>query len=488
MKKLSVLLPAGVLLIVAIVALRTLMLPAGSPPTESKASEATDTSLGMETAARLSRAIQFQTVSWGGERGPDADAFEGFSAYLEDAYPAAHHAMTREIINGHSLLYRWAGANPNAKPIAFIAHIDVVPVEPGTESGWTAPPFAGEIEDGAVWGRGALDNKGQLISIMEAVEKLAASGFKPSRDIYLLFGHDEELGGENGAAMIAKTLAERGVHFEWTLDEGSGLVAGLVPGVERPLALISTAEKGSTTLHITAKAAGGHSSAPGKDTAVSLVARAVARVTDEPYPLEIDADMVAFLHAVAGEMPFVPRALLANLWLTAPIIKKQLGEDPTTAAALRTTTAATMINGGAKVNILPQHADAYVNYRIHPRDTAASVLDRAISIIDDENVEIEAVGARDPSPQSSTRSDGYRAIAEATADVFGAVPTSPFLTLQGTDTRNYIGLADDYYRFTPFIYHKDDLKRIHGTDERVLIEDLVRASAWYEALIRKTAS
>ncbi len=438
-------------------------------------------------AARLARAIQFETISFDTQTAPNNDAFENFAAFLEAAYPSAHATLTRETVGGHSLLYKWAGADTEAKPIGFIAHIDVVPVEPGTEDAWTHSAFSGVIADGAVWGRGTMDNKGQLIAIMEAVERLAADGFTPSRDIYLMFGHDEELGGFSGAGEIAQLLKERNVHFDWTLDEGSGLAQGIIPGVASPVALISIGEKGSTTLKLTASAPGGHSSAPGKDTAVSVAARAVLAVTDNPYPLELDEGMISFLHAIAPELPFAQRIALANLWLTAPLIKTQLGGDPATAAALHTTTAATIIDGGSKVNVLPQQTSVLINYRIHPRDNVEAVRERAIRLIDDERVTVEAVGGREPSPSASIRSDGYAAIASSVANVFGPVPTAPFLTLQGTDTRHFIGLADNNYRFTPFIYRSDDLARIHGNNERVLIEDLTRGAAFYETLLREAA-
>ncbi|MBB5518110.1 M20 family peptidase [Amphiplicatus metriothermophilus] len=485
MKKLALAGFAAALAVIALCAARALML-SGPPPSEG-AILAADPARGAEVAARLSRAIRFRTISWGDGRAPDAEAFAGFAGYLEEAYPAAHAAMTRETVNAHSLLYRWAGTDAGAKPIGFIAHIDVVPIEPGTEDQWTRPPFSGAIHDGAVWGRGALDNKGQIIALMEAAERLAAAGFRPTRDVYFLFGHDEELGGHDGAGATRALLDERGVHFAWTLDEGSGLVEGIIPGVERPVALISTAEKGSTTLRFTAHAPGGHSSTPGPDTAVSLVARAVAAVTDNPHPLEFDENVVAFLHAIAPELPFAQRLVLANLWLTGPIVKKQLAADRVTAASMRTTTAATIIEGGTKVNVLPQQASAIVNYRIHPRDSVEGVRERAKRLIDDERVTIETLGGVAPSPQASTEAEGYRAVAQSVTAVFGPVAVAPSLTLQGTDTRHYVGAADDNYRFTPFIYRTDDLARIHGTDERVMIEDLVRGAAFYEDLIRRAA-
>ncbi|MCB2112752.1 MAG: M20/M25/M40 family metallo-hydrolase [Parvularculaceae bacterium] len=476
----------AVILLVAILLARTLIAPGAraivlSPPAiDASSAEA------RAMADRLGAAIRIETVSWG-DRAPDAAAFGAFADFLERSYPAAHAAMTREIVNGYSLVYRWKGTGEGA-PVGFIAHSDVVPVEPGSQESWTHPPFSGALADGAVWGRGAMDNKGQLIAMMEAAERLAAAGFAPSTDVYFLFGHDEEVGGVNGAGRIRDALDARGVHFAFTLDEGSGLVQGVIAGVAPPVALISTAEKGSTTLKFTAHGAGGHSSAPGKDTAISTLARAVLAVNDAPFAPKIDADMAAFLGAIAPHTPFAQRVILSNLWLTRPLVAAALAGEPTTAAALRTTTAATLIEGGVKVNVLPQSASAVVNYRIHPRDSVAGVKARAERQVEGLGVDVEALGGVEPSPRSSAKSAAYDAISRTTSEVFGAVPIAPFLTLQGTDTRHYIGAADDNYRFTPFIYAPDDLERIHGTDERLKIVDLARAVSWYEAFIRQTAS
>lgn len=477
---------AALILALAVVLVgRTILLPhaagaAAMPAVDAGSAEA------LAIAGRLGEAIRIGTVS-AGDRPRDADAFAAFAEFLQRAYPAAHTALEREIVSDHALLYRWRG-DGDAAPIGFIAHSDVVPVEPGTEDAWTHGAYSGAVADGAVWGRGAMDNKGQLISLMEAAERLAASGFKPARDIYFLFGHDEEVGGGEGAASLRRVLDGRSVRFAFTLDEGSGLVENLISGVAAPVALIATAEKGSTTLRFTARAEGGHSSAPGPDTAISIAARAVLAVNDDPYPPLIDRDMAAFLGAIAPETPFLQRLALANLWLTRPLVARALAADRTTAAALRTTTAPTMIDGGVKVNVLPQTASAVVNYRIHPRDTVASVRARAERQVKGLDVTIEALGGVEPSPQSSTTSEAYSAIAAATLEVFGPVPVAPFLTLQGTDTRHYVGAAENNYRFTPFIYAPEDLARIHGTDERISIENLVRAVSWYEALIRRTAS
>ncbi|MCA8888984.1 MAG: M20/M25/M40 family metallo-hydrolase [Parvularculaceae bacterium] len=486
-KKLTLTILAIIAVIAGVVLARTLAISTASPATPLTPRAFPGD--GEAIAERLATAIRIETVSWGDDRPADDAAFQEFREFLAAAYPAAHAVMQREIINRNTLIYRWPGEDAAEKPIALIAHIDVVPIEPGTEDQWTRPAFSGDAFDGAVWGRGSLDNKGQLIAIMEAVERLAAAGFTPRRDIYLLFGHDEEQGGADGAAEIRKYLDRNGIYFDWTLDEGSGVVDGLIDGLKTPIALIAIAEKGAATLKISATAPGGHSSTPGPETAVSLVARAVADLTDNPYPLEINAAMTDFLHAMAPQFPFVQRMALANLWLSRPLIAKSLGASPATAAALRTTTAATMIDGGVKANILPQTAHAYVNYRIHPRDSVAGVKARAIRQINDDRITVEVLGGAEPSPQAATDSDGYRAIAAASREVFDhpGMPVAPFLTLQGTDTRHYVGAADNNYRFTPFLYEADDLKRIHGTDERIEVVNLVRAVAWYEALLNEAA-
>ncbi|MEO1015014.1 MAG: M20/M25/M40 family metallo-hydrolase [Pseudomonadota bacterium] len=438
-------------------------------------------------AERLANSIRFETVSSLDGTPEDAAAFDAHAEFLERSYPNIHRVAPPETVGGHSLMFRWPGKNPDAQPFALLGHLDVVPVEPGTEDEWTHPAYEGVVANGAVWGRGALDCKGPVIASLEAVERLIAEGFQPENDVYLLFGHDEEVGGATGAKAMADLLAERGVRLAFTLDEGSGVVDRIIRGARTPIALISTAEKGSVNLRITARADGGHSSTPGPETAVTRLARAVLAVKENPHPLEIDDNVRAFLKGLAPAMPQPQRFALQNLWLTGGFVKGTLAESPVTAAALRTTTAPTIIRGGVKSNVLPQTAEAIINYRIHPRDSVESVRARAERLIDDPNVTVEIIGGREPSPASSAESEGYRAIAETTLEVFGDFPVAPTLTLQGTDSKHYGDVADNRYRFTPFIYRPIDLSKIHGTDEAVSIENLNRAVDWYALFLKKAA-
>lgn len=486
MKRILLIAAAGLAALCAIVAVRTAMASGGQ--TYAFAPPAPDGALDQVVAQHLSEAIRIKTVSHSLKDPADPATLSTMHAFLAQTYPAFSAAAERETVNGGSLLYRWRGTDPDAAPVVFLAHMDVVPVEAGTENDWTRPPFSGDIEGGYVWGRGALDDKGTLITLMEAGERLASEGFRPSRDIYFAFGHDEELGGGEGAAKIAALLAARGVHAAWTLDEGSGVIRGMKGLGPVPVALISVAEKGYASLTLTAHARGGHSSTPPDETAVTIVAKAVATLSDHPYPVKLDGPTAALLARLAPQMPLAKRALVANLWLTRGLVAGALAKDPVLAATMRTTTAPTMIGGGAKDNVIPQEADAVVNFRIHPRDTAEGVMARARKLIDDPRIDISYYEPpNEPSPLASTSGEGYAALSKSISATFGNIPVAPFMTVGGTDSKHYAAVTGDAYRFTPFIVEPADLTRIHGTDERIAVEDLGRMTAFYETLIRNAA-
>lgn len=479
----------SVLVLIGFLVVRTfVVLPAGEPVT-LKAAEL-DAAEVSRIAANLSKAIQFKTVSHGLDTPPDARAFKGFHQFLADTYPHAHAVMELEIISDYSLMYRWPAVKPSSeKPVALLAHMDVVPVAEHGLADWAHPPFAGVIDEaGMLWGRGALDDKGILISLMEAAERLARADFQPDRDIYFLFGHDEELGGDKGAAVMAGLLKDRSVQLAWALDEGSAIAEGLIPGVKSPVALISLGEKGSVTLKFSAEDTGGHSSAPKGFTAASLAASAGVAVTENPYPLVLDEHLEAMLLAIAPEMSFSRRLAIANLWATRPLLADQLAKSPTVGAFMHTTTAFTMMNSGIKTNILPQYGEALVNYRIHPRDSVVGVTERARTIVDDDRIKISNMGGgREATAMSDASGEGYRLIAETIREQFGDIPLAPTLTVQGTDARHYGGVADGTYRFMPFIIGPDTLGQIHGTNEHISTRALARQVDFFEALISRAA-
>lgn len=482
MKKLALVAGLGFLALLAVLVVRALLSTAptlGGTPVEIPLDEEA-------MARRLGEAIRIRTVSPGPPAVRDPAPFEEFLAWVEGAYPLVHASLKREVVGGLSLLYTWPGSDPSASPILLTAHHDVVPVNPGSEEDWSHAPFGGEIDGGYVWGRGALDDKSGVITLLEAVTLLLEEGFAPKRTVYLAFGHDEEIGGVEGAGAITKRLRDRGVKLAWSLDEGSFVLDGMYPGVDVPVASINVAEKGYLTLDLVARGQGGHSSIPPPETAVGTLARAILRVQESPLPGGIDGVTAASVDALAPHMPFYARVLFANRWLFGPLIEQILGTAGPANAVLRTTTAPTMLEGSVKENVLPTEAVGTVNFRLHPRDDLEGVVMHVEEAIDDDRVEVRVRRAGNPASEvSRTGAAGFRAIADAVGDVYGPVAVIPGLTVGGTDSRHYGQIAEDAYRFTPMRVTPEDVAGFHGTNERISIENLAQGTRVYVQLLRR---
>ena len=440
-------------------------------------------------AQRLAGALKFKTISYQDSTQFEAREFEGFHRYLRASFPKVHATLKLEKINGYGLLYQWVGSDTGLAPAVLLAHQDVVPVEPGTEGKWTEPPFGGTIAAGYVWGRGALDDKGSLVAILEAVEHMLSAGAKPRRTVYLAFGYDEEVGGRRGAAHIADLLASRHVHPEFVLDEGGALATGLIPGVAAPVALIGIAEKGYVTVELTAQAAGGHSSMPPNETAVGMLAAAITRLEHHQMPRAIrgpTADMFDFL---GPEMPFGPRLVMSNRWLLGGVLAAGFGATPQGNAMLRTTTAPTVLQAGVKENVLPSTARALVNFRILPGDSAGSVLEHVRRAVDDPQITVRALQetVSDPSGVTSVDGEPFQLLARTIRQVIPGAVVTPWLVVGATDSRHYSGLTPNVLRFVGAPIGPDDLRRVHGTDERVSVEGYVNSVRIYIQLLKNAA-
>jgi carboxypeptidase PM20D1 len=439
-------------------------------------------------AARLAEAIRFQTISNFLNPDSDAEALRGLQAHIEKSFPAFHAAARRETVATYSLLYTWEGTDAKAAPIALLAHQDVVPVAPGTAKDWQHPPFDGVIADGFVWGRGSWDDKGNLYAMLEAAEQMAKAGFRPKRTIYFAFGHDEEVGGISGARAIAAQLASRGVRLDYVIDEGLLITEGLIKGLDRPAALIGVAEKGYATLVLTAHATPGHSSMPPRDTAIGMMSAALARLEDHRLPAEVRGAASEMFDTLAPEMNGFNRVLLSNLWLFKPLLLREFEKTGPSEATIRTTTALTIFNAGDKDNVLPGNAAATVNFRLMPGDTQASVTEHVRRTIANDRISIEPfAGNADPPPVTATASEPYRALNRTIREIFPDVIVAPGLMVAGTDSRHYTGITDTILRFTPVRANGDDLKRFHGTNERLGIQGFGDMIRFYRRLIENTA-
>jgi carboxypeptidase PM20D1 len=436
-------------------------------------------------AGRLAGALRLKTVAASEGQPAEAAAFDALHEYLRVQFPHVHGALKREPVGPHSVLYTWPGTDSRLRPVLLIGHLDVVPVEPGTEASWTRPPYGGDVADGYIWGRGALDDKGSVLGILEAVEGLLAAGYTPRRTVLLGFGADEEVGGHEGAALIAERLRQQGVTLESVLDEGGMRVSGAVPGVKAPVALVGVAEKGFTSVELVVEGEGGHSSMPPPSTAVGILSRAVTRLEAEPMPAELRGGSRALFEAMGPEMPFGMRLVFANLWLFEPLVLRQLAAKPSTNAAVRTTTAATMFEGSVKDNVLPSRARAVVNFRILPGDTVEEVLAHVRRVVDDPRVKLSTLGFNsEPSPVSRTDSEAWATLQRSIRQVFPESLVSPYLMLGAADARYFTGLSDSVYRFMPFHLRQEDLPRLHGRDERLSVSGYAEGIHFYAQYLR----
>jgi len=445
---------------------------------------------GEEVARHIGLAIQMKTISHADPEKVDPLPFEGLRNLLQVLYPQVEDHLTREVINGGALLYTWKGTDPDLDPIALAAHQDVVPANEAPDSGWSYPPFAGEVADGYVWGRGALDCKGSLISIMEAVNNLIRDGFEPRRTVYLLFGHDEECSGSRGAVELARTLEDRGVRLALLLDEGGAITRGSLPGIDSPVAMIGVTEKGHLTLKLKATTQAGHASTPSNQTAIGALSLAIATLENNPFPQHLD--MVEFMMSFVGdEMPFLDRMMLANTWLFGKAVKRKMSAKPITDANTRTTIAPTMIHAGTAENVLPATAEALINLRIYPGETVRETYERVYDLVADETLEVlpahgetlEGEHTWEPTEISNIDSPQFRLLSRLARSAYPRALVAPFMMNGATDARHYTDLSRHIFRFTPMVLSHEDQETVHGVNERLSFENAARMVGFMQALI-----
>jgi carboxypeptidase PM20D1 len=427
------------------------------------------------------QALAYKTISYGDPLKFDSSQFLGFRKFLEETYPNFHSTLSREIVADYTLLFTWKGKNPTLKPIVFMAHQDVVPIEEGTESLWSVDPFAGEVKEDFIWGRGTTDDKINLISMFEATEKLLANNFQPERTIYFSFGHDEEIGG-SGAVAVAKLLKERGVAAEFVMDEGGIITKSQIPGITKPVALIGTSEKGYLSLVLSVEQAGGHSSMPAPETSIDILTRAIVRLRNKPFEARFSESMNGFIESLGPEMPFVQRMAFANPWLFKGMIigiyEKSAGGN----AMIRTTVAPTIIQAGIKDNVIPTLSTATINFRLLPGDKGEDVIKKVKGIINDDRVSISMYknSLSEASAVTSMNSIGYQKISTAIKSSYADLLTSPFLMIGATDSRYFGEVSSNIIKFSPMI----DPIGFHGINERVSLESYKTSLWFYEQLLK----
>ncbi|MEE4146553.1 MAG: M20/M25/M40 family metallo-hydrolase [Halieaceae bacterium] len=421
-------------------------------------------------AERLGSAVRFKTISYQDHEQIEYREFDAFHQFLRDSFPRVFAALEVETINDYSLLLRWPGSDAALPPVLFTAHMDVVPVEPGTEQDWQHPAFDGVVAGGRIYGRGTLDDKVGVMGLLEAAEQLLAGGFSPLRSVYFAFGHDEEISGRRGAAAIAARMRELGLHFSWMADEGGMLVSDNPLLAGKTMAMVNIAEKGYLTLTLQTTSEGGHSSNPPAVSSIGRLANALARIEAKPFPPRLVEPVEAMLTALAPHMGQPERLVFENLWLTDGMVARNMAKERTTAPFVRTTTALTMFNAGVKENVVPQRAEARVNFRLLPGDTPATVVEYITGVVNDPLVEISYESWDEMPPVAEYPGSGYGVIQAAIERVYPDAVVVPAMLMAVTDTRHYSDLVDNQYRFHGVKMATSQATSIHGTDEYVDVE------------------
>ena len=428
-------------------------------------------------AERLAEAVRFKTISYQDRNKIDYAAFASFHAYLREIYPRVFERLEVELLNDFSLLIRWPGKDHSLQPILFTAHMDVVPIEPGTERDWQHPPFDGVVADGRIYGRGTLDDKQGLMGLLEAAEQLLAEGFVPARTMVMAFGHDEEIAGNYGAAAIAERLRELDMHFEWMVDEGGMLLSDnpLLPG--KTMAMINIAEKGYLTLTLVATGDGGHSSNPPQISTIGRLSAALARIEQNPFPPQLVGPVEAMLETIGPHVSQPERFIFNNLWLTGGLVASRMAEDRLTLPFVRTTTALTMFNAGVKENVVPQRAEAKVNFRLLPGDSPDMVVKHIESLVNDPLIEITYEDWDNIPGIADHEGSGFSVISAAVEAVYPGTIVAPSLLTATTDTRHYVDLVDNQYRFHGVLMASSQVSSIHGTNEYVDVKSYEKSIA-----------
>ena len=481
---LFLIIPAIIILFLVTICIRAALFTPKIRPVQGdiKVANVEEKDIDLERAIKnLQAMVKIDTI-WNWDEDPEGTTFKEFRALLPKLYPLLHEHCVYEQIGRSGMLFRWKGKSAD-KPTIYMAHYDVVPAE---EDKWSKPPFSAIRENGEIWGRGTLDTKGTLCAVLETAETLLAQGFVPENDIYFTFGGDEETDSTDAPAIV-EALKSREIHPALVLDEGGAVVEHIFPGVKAPTALIGTGEKGSANVSFSVSGMGGHASAPPVRTPVGVLARAVAKVEDNPFPAYICEPVSKMFDTLGRHSSFAFKLIFANLWcfkgLFTMICKKSGGELN---ALVRTTCAFTQMQGSSARNVLPPTASVTANMRLMSPDNMDSILDELKKKVKDDTIEITRLTGVNPSPFSDMNSEGYERVSAAIAATWPKAIISPYLMIAASDSRHYCKISDVVLRFSAMALSSDDRKRIHGNDERISEKQFLESLMFYQRMLRSS--
>lgn len=369
----------------------------------------------------------------------------------------------------------------DGKPVILLGHIDVVPAQ---REEWVCDPFAAEIKDGFIYGRGTIDMKAQVICQLVSFMELAKSGVTPRRDIIFLATCDEEVGGSHGIDFMLDEVPEL-KDASFVLSEGGCMVDenGSVH------AQVSVTEKKLSQFMLKASGQGGHGSMPHGDNANEKIVAAARRILSYKWPLRATPVTTAYLDGVLkgqflgnAQFPGLKKALKSRKW------KNYLESNEIYNAILRNTATLTILRGGEKVNVIPSESCAYFDARLLPSETHARFFAKTRKLAGDDVV-IERIGENIPTPGPSRyNSVFFQGVKDAIRSVKGNIPVLPFVTTGATDMRYFRNLGIPSYGFFPVTLTKEEHMRMHGKDERISLANIGEGVEGSRAIIKFLAS
>lgn len=369
--------------------------------------------------------------------------------------------------NRGNLVARLKG-NGSAAPLLLMVHLDVVPAEADR---WTHQPFSGDIADGYLWGRGALDTKGLAAMELMLMLLLKREGKRLTRDVIFMANGDEEMGGSMGAGWVVKEHPDL-IRSEYAINEGGGFALDILG---KRFFTVQVAEKGSARFIMRTRGHPGHASMPHSDNAVLKLAEAVRKIGAAQLPLHETSTVASFLEGVGANVEPRFRADVAGLLDPAKFSRAVAnlaldGLAPMFYAMLHNTAVPTILNAGTKINVIPSVAEARCDARILPGQTSDSFLEELRTVLDPE-IEIEFITSS-TGFASDHKTPLFDAISRVLARHHPNAPALPYMVVGATDARHVRKLGTKVYGFCPMVAPASEMDRIHGHDERVSIENL----------------
>lgn len=426
-----------------------------------------------QVSTMLSGYLKVDTVNPPGNESRGVD-------YLAKYLDAAGIAYERgESAPGRGNL--WAKLEGGDEPaIMLLNHIDVVPAD---RHFWDSEPLSGEIRDGYVYGRGAIDMKGLGIVQLAAFLELKKSGKPLNRDVWFVATADEEAGGEFGAGWLLRTHGDTFADVGYVLNEGG---AGRAFG-DQVAVMVEVTQKVPLWLRLTAYGRPGHGSSPQPETSVTRLVKATKRLADTRFPPHLIPEVQSMLESVSPYQTD-PRlaAQLANIAVSIKdpefMMRLQL-EDPGTHSLLRNTCSITRLEGSSKINVVPPQATAELDCRLLPDQNPEEFIAGLTTIIADENVRIETLMSFTPAI-SGTNNEVFRAIGKVSEEMFKA-PVITTVAGGFTDSHFFRDRGMTAYGYSPFVFVPEEMRGVHGNNERISVENLTRGTKAMTRLLRR---